>query len=191
MAIPQNEAPVVHSTSPLAGRVFLVLLGLSVALLGVLFVWLMASSYLRAKEMRSWPQVPCVIISSETEERKNDPNSRTEYRQRVSFRYQWNDQTFTADLLGLRGSPWTSKPNLVEIRAAEYHVGMETVCFVNPADPSAAYLKPDSLAPGYSIWFPALFVVGGLGISISALRNRKPHLNPAKKTRPIPPSDDP
>ena len=173
MATPQNDLPQVHSTSPLAGRIFLVVLGLSVALLGFLFVWLMGRSYLRAKEMHSWPQVPCVIITSESEERKNDPESRTEFRQNVSFGYEWESQVYTSDQLGLRGSPWTSKPNLVESRAAEFPVGMKTVCFVNPANPEMAYLKPDSLAPGYSIWFPALFVIGGLGISISAIRNRK------------------
>jgi hypothetical protein len=34
-------------------------------------------------------------------------------------------------------------------------------------------LRPDSLAPGYSIWFPSLFVIGGLGIAVRALRARQ------------------
>lgn len=124
--------------------------------------------------MRSWPQVPCIIITSETEERKNDPESRTEYRQLLSFGYEWKGERYTADHLGLRGNPWTSKPDLVAKRAAEYPVGTKTTCFVNPSEPNLAYLKPDSLAPGYSIWFPSLFVVGGLGMAISAIGSRRP-----------------
>ena len=53
------------------------------------------------------------------------------------------------------------------------HLIEETTCYVNPVEFNSAYLKPDSLAPGYSIWFPALFVVGGLGMVISALRPGK------------------
>jgi hypothetical protein len=45
---------------------------------------------------------------------------------------------------------------------------MPTTCRVNPHDPDFAVLKPDSLAPGYSIWFPALFVIGGLGMTVRA-----------------------
>ena len=53
--------------------------------------------------------------------------------------------------------------------AAEFPPGKMTTCRVNPRDPDFAVLKPDSLAPGYSIWFPGLFVVGGLGIALRAL----------------------
>jgi len=41
---------------------------------------------------------------------------------------------------------------------------------VNPNDADFTMIKPDSKAAGYSIWFPMLFVVGGLGISIKAIR---------------------
>jgi hypothetical protein len=46
---------------------------------------------------------------------------------------------------------------------------MNTECFVNPKNPQLAVLKPDSLAPGYSIWFPGLFMIAGLGIGMNAL----------------------
>jgi hypothetical protein len=49
---------------------------------------------------------------------------------------------------------------------------MVTRCRVNPADPAVAVLRIDSRAPGYSLWFPALFVVGGVGIVVGALRRR-------------------
>jgi hypothetical protein len=46
------------------------------------------------------------------------------------------------------------------------------MAFVNPAQPDFAVLKPDTKAAGYSIWFPLLFVVGGLGIVVRAIVRR-------------------
>lgn len=151
-----------------AGRWYLVVLGLSLALIGGVFVWLMARSYLRAREMRNWPEVVCVIISSELEERRHDENSPLEYRHDLSFGYEWQDQPRTGDHLTLRGNPWSSKRELMETRIKEYPVGKSTTCRVDPKNPDFAILKTDSLAPGYSIWFPGLFVIGGLGIAFRA-----------------------
>ena len=151
----------------------MVSLGLSLVFIGSLFVWLLGRSYLRAKEMRSWPQVECVILSSEIQERIHDPQSPREYRQDVVFGYQWQGEARSSDRISLRGSPWTSKRNLMEKRAAEYPVGMKTTCWISPQDPDFAVLKPDSLAPGYSIWFPGLFVAGGLGIVFRSLVSKQ------------------
>lgn len=156
-----------------AGRWYLAVLGLSLALLGGLFVWLMARSFLRAREMRGWPEPGCVILSSEVEERIHDPQSPPEYRQAVSFGYEYGGQARTGDHLTLRGSPWSSDRELVEKRTMEYAIGKQTTCRVDPANPDFAVLKPDSLAPGYSIWFPALFVVGGLGITVRAVAGKR------------------
>lgn len=151
------------------GRWYLVALGLTLALIGGLFVWLMARSFLRAREMRTWPEVACVILASAIEERIHDPQSPPEYRHAVSFGYDWQGSPHTGDRLTLRGSPWSSNRGLIETRAAEYPVGKATTCRVNPGDADFAVLKPDSLAPGYSIWFPGLFVIGGLGIAMRAM----------------------
>lgn len=153
-----------------SGRWFLVFTGLSLVLIGGVFVWLMGRSFLRAQEMRSWPEVECVIIASGLEERRHDENSPLEYRLNVVFGYEWAGEPRTGDRLSLRGSPWSSKRVLSEQRAAEYPVGATTTCRVNPADPELAVLKPDSLGPGYSIWFPSLFVIGGLVMCYRALR---------------------
>lgn len=164
-----------HTAKPSnsAGRCYLILLGLTIALLGGVFVTLMARSFLRAKAMRQWPEVACVILTSEVEERRHDENSATEYRQDLIYGYEWQGVAHTSDRLSLRGSPWSSKRALVEERVASYPIGQRTTCWVNPADVNFATLKPDSLAPGYSIWFPALFVVGGLGITFRAIFLKK------------------
>lgn len=151
-----------------AGRWFLAAVGISTAMLGAIFIWLMARSYLRAKEMHTWPEVPCTIISSTLIERQHDPHSPVEYRLDLLFGYQWQGENLTSDRITLRGNPWTSKPNLAKKRATEFPAGLKTTCRVNPLNPEFAVLKPDSLAPGYSIWFPALFVIGGLGMAFRA-----------------------
>lgn len=166
--------PSQSTTSPnsVAGRWYLAILGLVLAILGGFFVWLLARSYLRAREMRTWPEVACVILSSEVGEKLHDENSAPEFRQELSFGYEWQGKFQTGKLLTLRGSPWSSNRDLIEARAAEYPVGKTTKCRINPAAPDLAVLIPDSLAPGYSIWFPGLFVVGGLGISWRAITYR-------------------
>lgn len=167
----QNAAP----PGSTAGRWYLAVLGLALALIGGVFVWLMGRSFLRAREMRTWPEVACVILSSEVEERRHDENSPPEFRQDLSFGYEWKGVARAGDRLTLRGSPWSSNRELVEARTAELPAGKQSSCRVDPANPDFAVLKPDSLAPGYSIWFPALFVVGGLGITIRAvIGKRKP-----------------
>lgn len=145
------------------------LIGFSLAIIGGLFVFLMARSYMRAKEMRNWPKAPCIILASELEERRHDPNSPIEYRHRVNFGYEWQGQRLLGEKTTLRGNPWTNKHQLAEKRIAEFPVGMNTECLVDPQNPQLAVLKPDSLAPGYSIWFPALFMIAGLGITFNAL----------------------
>ena len=124
---------------------------------------------MRAREMRSWPQVPCEVISSELNQRSHDSQSPREFRLEVVYGYQWEGKWLTSDRFALRGSPWTSKRNLAENRLQEFPVGKNTVCWVNPQNPRFAVLKPDSLAPGYSIWFPSLFVVGGLVMAARAI----------------------
>ena len=176
----RSDPPVFHgnrkSAAPtLTARLFLAGLGLALALIGCLFIWLMGRSFLRAREIRHWPQVQCVILSSELEERHHDPESPTEFRQNVSFGYEWKDVAHTSDRVTLRGSPWSSQRELVEKRVARFQPGSTAECFVDPAHPELAVLLPESLAPGYSIWFPGLFVIGGLGIAIKALLgNRHP-----------------
>jgi hypothetical protein len=53
-----------------------------------------------------------------------------------------------------------------------YAVGAQTTCFVNPDQPDMAVLRHDTRAALYSIWFPLLFVFGGLRMLWGAVRQR-------------------
>ncbi len=159
-----------HQASPLAGSYFLLVLGVLLAMIGGLFVWVMAASALRALETRNWPVVPCVILVSEVRDRQHDPQSPVEYRHHIVFGYEWEGERLSSDQASLRGNPWSAKRDVVFERAARLQPGDETICHVNPADPEFAILEPDSLAPLYSIWFPGLFVLGGVVMSVRAVR---------------------
>ena len=151
--------------------VFLVMLGLVIAGAGGLFAWLMGMSYMRAVEQRNWPQVEAVVLSSEMEEYQHDEFSPTEYRMKILYGYEWNGERKTGDRYGVRGNPKYNKRDKIEELVESYPVGKKIMVYVNPADASFTMLKPDSKAAGYSIWFPMLFVVGGLGIALRAVRS--------------------
>jgi hypothetical protein len=155
--------------STLGGRLFLAGIGLALALVGGFFCWLMWRSFARAHEMREWPQVPCVVLESEVEERKIDASSPAEYRFKIEYGYEWQGKALTSGHWTWRGSPWSSVREKAQELVDQYPAGSRVSGYVNPQQPEFAVLKPDSQAPGYSIWFPALFVVGGLGIAFRAL----------------------
>lgn len=166
------------STKPSnAARLYLAAIGLSLALMGGFFFWLMWRSFDRARHVQSWPEVECVILESTLEERRIDPNSPPEYRVNVTYGYEFAGEARTGDQMTLRGNPWTSKLNVVEERREAFKEGTSSTCRVDPQNPGFSILKPDTKAPGYSIWFPALFVVGGLGITVRAFtvkRDKEP-----------------
>jgi len=161
------------TSSNRSGTWFLCAIGLSLAVIGGVFVWLMARSTLRALETRHWPEVPCVILRSEIEERQHDPNSPIEFSHDLSYGYSWQGSAHTSDLLSLRGKSWSSKRERAAESQGRYAVGRRMICHVNHKQPDVAVLRPDSLAPAYSIWFPTLFVIGGVGMTWRALRNAR------------------
>ncbi|MFD2257757.1 DUF3592 domain-containing protein [Luteolibacter algae] len=152
-----------------ASTIFLVLLGLSIAAIGGVFTMLMWKSYLKASAMHDWPQVEAVILSSEVEEWEPNEFSPREYRLKVLYGYEWDGEAKTGERLTSRGNPYSSKRDQAESQKEKYPAGARTKVYVNPDDHDFTILKPDTKAAGYSIWFPMLFVIGGLGIVIRAM----------------------
>ncbi|MGE9268836.1 MAG: DUF3592 domain-containing protein [Verrucomicrobiales bacterium] len=157
-----------------SATLYLVLIGLALAAMGSIFTYLLARSYLDARQTRSWPETQALIILSDIEERQIGPAVPTDYRHRLLYGYQWQGEKYTGTHEKPRENPWSKKRAEVEDQVAQYAPGSTHPCYVNPADPSQAILAHDTQAAGYSIWFPALFIVGGLGITIAALgKSRK------------------
>ena len=156
--------------APMKGStVYLIFLGLAVAAIGALFTLLMGNSYQRAVEQRGWPQVEAVVLSSEVGEFQHDEFSAREYRMEILYGYEWKGEAMTGERLAARGSAASKDRVRIARQVKEFPAGAKVPLFVNPKDPTYTLLKPDSKAPGYSIWFPLLFVVGGLGIVVKAL----------------------
>jgi Protein of unknown function (DUF3592) len=153
--------------------VFLVMLGLTIASLGGLFVVLMGMSYMRAVDQREWPQVQGLVLSSEIEEYRHDEFSPREYRLKIRYSYDLEGERKTGERYGFRGNPKYNKRDKIEDLVNTYPVGEKVMVYVNPADADFTMLKPDSKAAGYSIWFPMLFVIGGLGIAIRAISGER------------------
>lgn len=154
----------------LGGVVYLAFLGLVLAGSGIVFMYLLWQSYQRAQSMDGYPQVEAVIISSEMAERQATANVKTEYRLNILFGYTYEGKNYTNDSIQLRPNPWLKKKEKVEALVAEFPVGKTVPAWVRPADPEVAVLKPETKAPGYSIWFPGVFVLGGLGMVAGAIR---------------------
>lgn len=149
--------------------VFLIFLGLALAGIGGIFTKLMWESYGRAVEQGSWPRVEAVVLSSEVEEWRHDEFSQMEYRLKLLYGYEWEGEAMTGDHYGVRGNPNYNKREKVEEIVKAFPVGKKTRVYVNPGDPEVSILRPDSKAAGYSIWFPILYVIGGLGIAVRAI----------------------
>lgn len=159
------------SQSTIAGRLFLVGIGLMLALAGGVFVALMWRSYQRAERVIHWPEVQAIVLQSEVEERQI-PGSAPEFRFDVLYGYEWQGKDYTSEQYSLRGSKWSSRKDEAEELVKEFPASSQIKCRVDPDNPSHAVLKRESKGPLYSIWFPAIFVVGGLGIAVRAIMNK-------------------
>jgi len=152
-------------------RMFPAFLGLLLAAIGGFFCWQMATSYLRVKETHQWPEVPCLVTRSRVEEFFPVPNVAPRYRLDVEFFYEFGGASRSSTLVRARERT-TTKRDQVETWQARFPAGSEQVCRVDPANPDHAVLELESQAVGYTIWFPGLFVIGGLGMVWHALRRK-------------------
>jgi hypothetical protein len=159
------------SNSSLPGRLWLAGMGLVLALAGSLFTWVLWTAWQRAEETRRWVETPCRIISSQVVSDRPTPHSNLTYKAEVRYSFTFQEQSHTGQKVKRVDSASQHEDNARK-KLEEFPVGKETVCFVNPAQPNQTVLKHDSRAPLYSIWFPLLFVVGGLGMAWNALKRR-------------------
>ena len=104
-------------------------------------------------------------------QRKIGKNVPVDYAHGLLFGYEVNGERYTSDRLTIRGIAWSKNFEKAEPWVEKYPVGSEQVCHVDPSDPTMAVLRFDTKAAGYSLWFPILLTVGGLGVSLGALRS--------------------
>ena len=99
-----------------------------------------------------------------------------DYDNAIYYLDQFEGEDNISETYKPRGQRWRNSVEKVKPLLEQYPVDKKTVCFVNPerpTDPSKprqAILAHDTKAAGYSIWFPALFSIGGIGIMVGAIR---------------------
>ncbi len=153
------------------GRWFLCLIGVLLVLIALLFEWLMLRSYLNAKKTRQWPQAEAIVIRSSAEDR-HISGSPPEARLLIRYEYIHEGVTYVSGNVSARGSKWSRDRDVVARLLTHYPVGSSHQAWVNPHSPDVAILEHDTKAAGYTLWFPAVIMVGGCGIIWGAIRGK-------------------
>ena len=151
------------------GYLYLALIGLALAVLGGVFVWILGMGYLKAKETREWLAVDGVVIRSRIGERELGPGVPTEYTHDLLFEYEVAGEIYQGDRVKRRENPYFKERAKTQAWVEDWPVGSRVEVFANPEDPGEALLDHETKAPGYTIWFPALFLIGGLVVLFRAL----------------------
>lgn len=143
-------------------------MGLFLIVLGSTFVWYLLASWKRAKAMDDWVAVPSEIITSEVQQWQYNAISAVEYIPMVEYTFTFEGKEYVSDQI--RRVPIRSAlREKIEPWIEKYGVGERPTAYVNPQEPEVAVLKRESKAAIYTVWFPMLFVVGGLGMILSGL----------------------
>jgi len=154
--------------SQLAGKLWMISMGLFLMVLGSFFMWYLWAFFQKSSRMDNWVATPCLIEKSEIEIGLNQHHGK-KYTLVTAYRYQFAGREYLGERFK-RIQPVSSHQEKIAPLAKETPVGKESVCFVDPVNPGSAVLKKDTKGSIFSIWFPGLFALGGLGMVISALR---------------------
>lgn len=146
------------------------ILGLVIAGMGAAFCVVLMKGFDRAQETRQWTETPCEIVRSEVIEHQPSPNSPMSYISKVEYYYTYNETDYTGKNVKRVEGP-TNHREMADATVAAWPVGKKGTCFVNPSNPTQVILTHNTRAAGYSVWFPGLFVIGGVGIVIGSIRN--------------------
>ncbi len=122
---------------------------------------------------RSWPEVPCVVLSSEVRgPHQTAGRGGPTFNVDILYEYDVNGRTYRSnryEFLGGSSSGYNAKAAIV----AKNPPGTRRTCFVNPADPKDAVLTR-SFGTGYlSVLLPFVFAAVGIAGIILMFRSRR------------------
>ena len=148
---------------------------LSVLLIGGfagIYFWTV-KSYMTFRDSKNWIETPCVIISSKVGVHRGDDS--TTFSVDITFEYEFEGSKYTSSRYNLApagsSTGYESKKEVVK----KYPPGMETICFVNPKNPSQAVLNRD-FTPAMLLtlipFIPSLIGAGGLTIIRSSKKSQ-------------------
>jgi hypothetical protein len=168
---PARPAPSISSRAAPARKQWITVLFILVFLGGgsAAFCGFFLRPALEIMSARSWPAVPCEVISSEV---RSCSGEGTTYSVNILYSYEVKGRAFKSNTYGFMGgssSGYAGKQAVV----ARNPPGTKTVCYVNPADPTEAVLERGFTA---DMWFgliPLLFMAVGGAVLFSAVRQRR------------------
>jgi len=117
---------------------------------------------------RSWPAVPCEVVSSEVE--SHDSDDGTTYSVEITYRYIVDGRTYLSNrtsFVKMSTSGYREKADIV----AAHPPGARVTCYVNPADPTDAVLWREWQG---AMWFgliPLVFALVGGGLILGIARS--------------------
>ena len=152
-----------------AGSLWLACIGLALAIVGTLFTGVLLHSWRLAEETRSWNATPAKILSSQVIPEIATPHSPTKFRPVVRYEYQVGGAVYHSSRIHRSDGPKSDRDDAEALRE-QFTPNQSLTCWVNPQDPSYSVLLHDTRAALYTVWFPLLFVIGGLRMAWGALR---------------------
>ena len=156
------EIPTVSSDGKPAGVVGKVCLSIFFAifaLMGLMFVVMIARDAGRTVGTYSWVETPCVILESGVQENVKES---TPFRFTVKYSYTYANQAHTAETYQQNyggGSDYAAAQHLAD----RFKAGASTICYVNPKNPAESILSRQSLWGCLAVLFPLIFVTIGVG----------------------------
>jgi len=155
--------------------VFFILIG------GLVFYGAFVRPAVRILEARNWTETPCRIVSSQV---GSHSGKGTTYSVDIIFAYNVGGRGFTSahyNFMGGSSSGYAGKREIVD----RYPPGLQTVCYVNPSDPSDAVIEQRFTNDMLFGLFPLVFVGIGTAGLIWRKKTGNQETNPITGTRPL------
>jgi len=150
----KNKTVTSSSTRP--GKFFATVFGLFFIGMGLLFTGFIVRQTVTDVKSLSWEKTPCTITGGKVTTVSDG------YAFEVEYSYLVNGAAFRSRQFkpGIAGSTHDDVSK-ADALARQYAPGVDTFCFVNPANPAEAVLARGSLWTGLLVLFPMIFVVVG------------------------------
>jgi hypothetical protein len=147
---------------------WLVLFGGIFILLGGALTWgFSIPMWKQAFGSAKWTPTPCVVVSSKVGSHSDSDG--TTYSVDILYRYTFGGREYRCDrynAVGGSSSGYSGKAKVV----GRYPTGAQVTCYVNPANPAEALLKPGADAGVLFGLIPVVFLAAGLLIVIFGTR---------------------
>jgi hypothetical protein len=132
----------------------------------VIFYVIFVRPVLSILAARQWPEVPCVIKSSEVEENRGEDGPT--YRVKITFEYEYDGVQYTSERYSFSDMSSSGRAGKQKV-VAQYPPGKQATCFVDPDEPNYAVIHR-----GWTntLWFgliPLVFVLIGAGGMLGSL----------------------